>query len=66
VLPQGQTAAEKGRKEGERTFYGDVIIKDGVWQRGATIFDVVDDLREGDVILKGANAVNVQDRQAAI
>ena len=66
VLPPGQTAAEKGRKEGERTFPGDVIIRDGVWQRGATIFDVVDDLKEGDVILKGANAVNVHERQAAI
>ncbi len=62
VLPPGQTAAEKG----EKSFPGDVIIKNGIWQRGATIFDVVDDLKEGDIILKGANAVNVQDRQAAI
>lgn len=35
---------------------GDVVIVDGTWQRGKTIFDVVDDLRAGDVVLKGANA----------
>ncbi|NMC87367.1 MAG: hypothetical protein GYA69_02840, partial [Candidatus Moranbacteria bacterium] len=31
-----------------------------------TIFGVVDDLREGDVILKGANAVDLIQRRAAI
>ncbi len=35
---------------------GDVVIVDGKWQRGKTIFDVADDLRAGDVVLKGANA----------
>lgn len=37
-------------------FPGDVIIRGGEWERGKTIYDVVDDLREGDVVLKGANA----------
>ncbi|MCP4538620.1 MAG: hypothetical protein GY832_15915 [Chloroflexi bacterium] len=35
---------------------GDVVVVDGEWQQGKTIFDVVDDLTTGDVILKGANA----------
>ena len=42
-----------------------VIIK-GVYQKGKTIFDVIDDLSEGDVILKGANAVDLIQRRAAI
>ena len=47
-------------------FPGDVIIVNGIWQKGKTIFDVVDDLLEGDVILKGANALDLARRQAAI
>jgi hypothetical protein len=35
---------------------GDVVISDGEWQRGKTIFDVADELESGDVVLKGANA----------
>jgi hypothetical protein len=34
--------------------------------KGKTIFDVVDDLSEGDVILKGANALDLANRKAAI
>ena len=37
-------------------FPGDVVIRDGQWQQGKTIFDVADDLKEGDIVLKGANA----------
>jgi len=37
-----------------------LLFKDGVWQKGKTIFDVVGDLKENDVILKGANAVNIE------
>jgi hypothetical protein len=37
-------------------FPGDVVIRDGVWQKGQTIFDVADDLKPGDVVLKGGNA----------
>ena len=50
----------------ENEFPGDVVIVKGVWQKGKTIFDVIDDLEEGDVILKGANALDIQRRQAAI
>jgi hypothetical protein len=45
-------------------FPGDVVIKDGQWQKGQTILDVVDDLRQGDVVLKGANAVDPWGRAA--
>lgn len=55
-----------GRLPDESGFPGDVVIKDGVWQKGKTIFDVVDELREGDVILKGANALDLAQRRAAI
>ncbi len=48
------------------SFQGDVIIVNGIWQKGKTIFEVVDDLKEIDVILKGANALDLQRRQAAI
>lgn len=47
-------------------FPGDVIIEKGVLIKGKTIFDVVDDLDKGDIILKGANAVNLVSRKAGV
>ena len=35
---------------------GDVVIVDGEWQAGKTVFDVADELKTGDLVLKGANA----------
>lgn len=55
-----------GKTPSETGFPGDVIIVKGVWQKGKTIFDVVDDLREGDIILKGANALDPAKKKAAI
>ncbi len=66
TLPPWRPATEAGRLTDESGFPGDVIIVNGIWQKGKTIFDVVDDLKEGDVILKGANALDLQRRQAAI
>ena len=66
VLPPGGHVTSTGRAKDESEFPGDVIIKEGIWQKGLTIFDVVDDLNEGDVILKGANAVNLLLGQAGI
>jgi hypothetical protein len=66
VLPPGQPVTDKGRLPNKTPFPGDVIIKNGLWQRGASIFDVVDDLKEGDIIVKGANALNLPQRQAGI
>ncbi len=65
VLPPGRTTGE-GRLPDESVFPGDVVIAKGVWQKGRTIFDVVDELKEGDIILKGANALDLAQRQAAI
>jgi hypothetical protein len=45
-------------------FPGDVIIQDGVWQRGKVIFDVADAMKAGDVILKGANAFDARGQAA--
>jgi hypothetical protein len=52
-------SGEQGKLE------GDVVLVKGAWEKGKTIFDVADRLRRGDVILKGANAVNLTARQAA-
>lgn len=66
TLPPGQPVTSEGRLTDESKFPGDVVITKGVWQKGKTIFDVVDDLEEGDVILKGANALDLSRKQAAV
>jgi len=66
ILPPARPKKEDGRLPDESGFPGDVVISNGVWQKGKTIFDVVNDLKENDVIMKGANAVNLEDRRAAI
>ncbi|MHB8139511.1 MAG: hypothetical protein ACYDGO_14160 [Smithellaceae bacterium] len=66
VLPPSRPTAPSGRLPDESDFPGDVVIHKGVWQKGKTIFDVVDGLKEGDVILKGANALDPEARRAAI
>ncbi|MRR16885.1 MAG: hypothetical protein EG826_10560 [Deltaproteobacteria bacterium] len=66
ILPPVRPKKEDGRLPDESGFPGDVVIRDGVWQKGKTIFDVASDLREGDVILKGANALDLESRRAAI
>ena len=43
---------------------GDVVIHDGQWQPGKTIFDVAGDLGPGDVVLKGANAFDARGQAA--
>ena len=66
TLPPWRPTTEIGMLPDQSGFPGDVIITSGIWQKGKTIFDVVDDLKEGDVILKGANALDLARRQAAI
>ncbi|MFN2352146.1 MAG: hypothetical protein ABR497_09395 [Kiritimatiellia bacterium] len=63
TLPPG--AAPRAGNKSEK-FPGDVVVRDGKWLPGLTIFDVLEELREGDVILKGANAVDLQARQAGV
>jgi hypothetical protein len=47
-------------------FIGDVFIDKGQWIRGKTVFDVIDSMEQGDIVFKGANALNIENRQAAI
>ncbi|MGA1874132.1 MAG: hypothetical protein ACMUIA_00830 [bacterium] len=66
TLPPSRPTTETGRLPDESQFPGDVVIVKGRWQQGNTMFDVLDSLKEGDVILKGANAVDLSRRRAAI
>lgn len=60
ALPPGKAAGGKGK------FPGDVVIRRGALVEGATIFDLADNLVEGDVVLKGANAFNPLNGQAGV
>ncbi len=66
TLPPVKPTTQSDRLPDESRFPGDVVLKDGVWQAGKTIFDVVDDLKEGDIVLKGANALNLDSQKAGI
>jgi len=61
---RGMTIAP-GAKTPKAEFPGDVVISNGVWQKGKTINDVADKLKTGDVVLKGANAFD-QDGKPAV
>lgn len=45
---------------------GDVVIAKGQWIHGKTIQEVAPDLKAGDLILKGANAVDLRTGDAAV
>ena len=66
IMPAVDSVTSEGRLADESKFPGDVIISHGKWLKGKVISDVIDTLKEGDVILKGANALDLQRRQAAI
>jgi hypothetical protein len=66
TLPPGSDVTSEGRLSDESKFPGDVVITKGEWRKGKTIVDVIEELKEGDVILKGANAVDLNRKQAAI
>jgi len=66
TLPPARPTTETGRLPDEGKFPGDVVIVNGEWHKALTIFDVADKLEEGDVILKGANAVDLSRRRAAV
>ena len=53
-----------GAKAPQVDFPGDIVIVDGQWQRGKTIVDVADDLKVGDIVLKGANAFDAKGKPA--
>lgn len=66
TLPPSYKLNEAGRLPGDNGFAGDVVIRNGKWEKNVDIFDVVDSLRKGDVIIKGANAVNLSDMEVGI
>lgn len=66
ALPPTRPTTGMGRLPDESEFLGDVVLEKGIWHKGKTIFDALDALEEGDVILKGANALDVEQRRAAI
>ncbi len=66
TLPPNTPTTDTGRLPDETGFPGDIVIVKGNWQRGKTIFDIVDALKEGDVILKGANSLDLLNKRAAI
>jgi hypothetical protein len=66
TLPHHYIRTDSGNQAEENKFLGDVVIVKGIWERGKTIFDVAEQLQMGDVILKGANAVNLAAKQAAV
>lgn len=65
-LPPKHATTNEGRLSDESQFPGDFVIVKGKWDKGKTIFDVADSLQKGDIIIKGANAVNLISKQAAI
>ena len=66
TLHPSRNVTFEGRLPDESKFPGDVVIVKGIWQKGKTIGDVVDSLKEGDVVIKGANAVDLDRKQAAV
>jgi hypothetical protein len=60
---RGMTTAP-GTQAPRFDFPGDVVIVDGEWQKGKTIFDVAGDLKIGDVVLKGGNAFDARGQAA--
>jgi hypothetical protein len=45
---------------------GDILFRKGEMIVGKTIFDIIDDLKMGDIILKGANAFDVNKKPAVL
>ncbi len=66
TLPPGYKVTDQGRLADESGFKGDVIIRDGVLLENKTIEDVAENLKEGDVVIKGANAVDLEHRRVAV
>jgi len=60
---RGMTVAPGAERAGV-DFPGDVVISDGQWQEGKTIYDVADDLGAGDIVVKGANAFDPRGQAA--
>ena len=65
TMPPSKPVDDTGRLAGHN-FPGDVIIVKGDWQKGKTLSDVAGEMKSGDLILKGANSVNINTGTAAV
>lgn len=73
-LGHGKEFSRKGFRRGITTAQGanieithttgDVVIVDGEWQTDKIVFDVADELKAGDLVLKGANAFDKNGKAA--
>ena len=66
TLPPTYKKTKTGGNVDDIKFIGDVVIVNGKWEKGKTIFDAVDSLQKEDIIIKGANALDINNNQAAI
>ncbi len=66
TIPPSKPTTKHGRLTDSKKFPGDIIIEKGKCRTGKTIFDVVDKLNHHDVIIKGANALDIRNRQAGV
>ncbi len=64
-LPPTFKTTEHGRLPGI-TFSTDLVIRKGEWLQDKSLFDIVAELNDGDIIFKGANAVNLKKKEAAV
>jgi hypothetical protein len=65
TLPPSLITAMAGRPPDGGRFPGDVVVDMGVWQRAKTLSEIVGELGPSDLILKGANALDLAAGQAA-
>jgi hypothetical protein len=65
-LPPNYKTTDQGRLADESGFKGDVIIRNGVLLQNKTIEDVAESLNEGDIIVKGGNALDLEHRRTAV
>jgi len=65
TIPPAKITGASSRFPDNSGFPGDVVIDKGVWKRAKTIFEVAEDLGADDLILKGANALDLASGHAA-
>ena len=65
TVPPARITGTSGGLPDNSGFPGDVVIDKGIWKRAKTIFEVAGELGEKDVIVKGANALDVLSGHAA-
>ncbi len=65
-LPPNYKTTDQGRLADETGFKGDVVIKNGSLLQNKSIEEVAESLKEGDVVVKGGNALDVRNRRVGV